>query len=59
MNDSSTAALLLVNRLSKVEGAKPLSAREYWNLLGLVTVTDPWTLMGLDTAQHSRAWPGV
>lgn len=49
MKDSPTAALLLVNRLAKVDGAKPLSAREYWNLLNLIP--DPGTLLGLGVDQ--------
>lgn len=43
--DSSVAALLLVNRLTEVDDAKPLSAREYWELLK--GVPDPAAMLGL------------
>lgn len=56
-HDTSTAALLLVNRITDVGGAKPLSAREYWDLLK--HVVNPADLLGLGIEQVEKLGLGT
>jgi predicted Rossmann fold nucleotide-binding protein DprA/Smf involved in DNA uptake len=51
-HDTSTAALLLVNRITELDCVKPLSAREYWDLLK--HVIDPAELLGLGVEQVEK-----
>lgn len=54
LDDSSLASLLLTNRLIETD-AKPLTAREYWTLIG--SVEDPAILLGRSAADLDGRLP--